>query len=364
MAYDIEQLLSLPKLMEVVEAVKSGLPNPLPSEFFSITEDMPGHMGRYFATKGQRRVARRVEYGAPALNREQKGFDSRDVKLLHSFEEMTLDPYVLVQLMSLDAYQNDMGAMETARQVREFTQLQHNLEIAAVAQVLANGAIYFNDDGNLLPSSSGAEFTIDFDVPAGNKNQLDWDGSGAIIGASWATATTNIPLDLREIDIAGTRLTGFPPWGVIYGRNVPEYFTQNNYVKDFFYRNMKMNPEYLNTGQVPDGLFNLRWFPGYTMFFEDETATFRSLVGDDTCIFFPKPDRNWWTFMRGTTPVPNSIDIQTSLQAAVAALTQAKGLFLYGRLLDNPCKIVLRGGNTFLPIVKNPDVLFIADVTP
>jgi hypothetical protein len=60
--------------------------------------------------------------------------------------------------------------------------------------------------------------------------------------------------------------------------------------------------------------------------------------------------------------VPTTVDIQTSAVAAMNSLKLVYGMFGYGIASHNPPGVTSYYGDTFLPVIKNPEVEFIADV--
>lgn len=76
---------------------------------------------------------------------------------------------------------------------------------------MLRGACGFTFSGdNWVPVLSGGNITLDWGIPAGNKTKLDMLGAGDILGASWATSSTNIPGDLDDISVGFQQLTGAP----------------------------------------------------------------------------------------------------------------------------------------------------------
>lgn len=359
MAKTLEQILGYVALTGTIKATKTGVPNPFPAAFMSTTKKTIGDSGRYTQVTGTRRTARQVMYGSPALKRELKDIASKDVKLIHTFEEQSIPPLVLQNLRNYDNYEiQRMGMEEVARQVAEFKQLFENLRISALSQALSKGAVYFDGSGNFLPTSSGAVVTVDFGVPANNLNQLN-----GIIAASWALTTTDIPLQLRTLKKTAAQLTGYPLKYAFYGENVPSYLTQNDYVLDYLARNPTANAEFINAGEVGQ-LFDLTWVPVYTSFFEDHNGSNQALFGADQVSFTPEVSPDWYEMMEGTYMVPSTLDIQTDAAASVASMKQVTGMFGYSAVTHNPPSICGYYGDTFLPIIKVPAAVFLADVTP
>ena len=361
MSKAIEQVLGYVNILGVIEAVKSGLPVPFPKEFLTLTEGTVGDYGTLTRTRGQRRVARQTAYGSPARRREQKGVESVPVKLLHSFEEINLNPQVLHQLRALDSYTNDQGKQEVARQVREFVQLYHNSRIMSVVQALVYGAIYYDANGNLLPTSSGASLTVDLGVSANHKNQLN-----GLIAATWATTSTNIPQHIRNIKKQSRIDTGWEIEHCYYGSNIVSYLQTNEYVKDWWTRNSGKNEELLTTSEIPDNFLGIKkWYPIYDAFFEDNDGTTQSsVVGGDVAVFCPAPSKEWYTMVEGTYMVPTTINLMADAAQYLASMKPARGMFGYSAISINPPTINMYHGDTWLPWFLNPDAVYIADVTP
>lgn len=323
------------------------------------TRNVIGDSGRYTRLTGERRVARATKYGAAAIRRELRNVATVDVKLMHSFQEQPIPPLVMQQLRNYDNYEvQQMGMQEVSRQVKEFTQQSVNLRIATTILTLANGRLGFDAGGNLLPDSSygSAIETVTFNMNANNQNQLN-----GIIGTSWNLATTDIPLDLRELKERAAQTTGYEIKYAIYGKNIPTYFEQNDHVLDYLSRSPTMREKYLDTAEIPDGLFGLTWIPGYVSFFEDNDGTNQALLDGDKIIFCPEISNEWWETLEGSYLVPTTINIVTDAAAAIGSMKQTFGMFGYGQVSHNPPTVITYYGDTFLPVIKNPDVVYQAD---
>ena len=294
-----------------------------------------------------------------------KGVSKQPVTLIHSFENFNHDPNLLAILKSTTGATQKRGAEIVGKKIQEFTQRFINLRRAAWFSALSLGAIYLDGDGNLLPSSSGAVVSIDFSVPSGNKAQLDWDGGGAIIGASWATAATDIIGDLRELKLASIALTGYKLKYALYGSNIPGYFAANTTLKEYLARNASGNASLLK-GEVPNGLMGLEWIDAQHAFFEDQDGTNQFYWGGNTIVFMPDPvDLGWWGLIEGSYNVPSDVGkLHADAMAALNALRETYGMFGYAKVGHDPVGITQYGGDTFLPVISVPNSVFIADVVP
>ena len=363
MAKTIQQVLGYVYLTSLVEEIKTGIPNMVPDEFYSTKDQCVADAVRHVRVAGTRQTARQSLYGAPPRRVAMKGLSEQDIKLLHFFEEL---PLPLREFLSLRDYDNynvqQLGMQEVTRQALQFKTRFDNGRIGAMTSVLANGKIWYDVDGNLLPSSSSAVLTIDFGIPANNLNQLN-----SIIGASWATASTNIVTDIIEIKDVALSTTGYSLEGgyALHGKLISQYFSLNTSMKEFLYRNPAYNQKFIDTGEIPDGVMGLRWRRMSGSFYNDSTDTKQTFFGDDTITFCPPVDRSWWTFMEGSYPVPTTYSqIMASVEAAAASFDFKYGMFSYAYPIPAPPTACLVYGDTMLPWLKVPEAVFIADVTP
>jgi hypothetical protein len=255
-----------------------------------------------------------------------------------------------------------LGRETIQRQLDVFGTRFRNLRMSCVYSALALGAIYFDGEGNLLPTSSGAKHTIDFSVPAGNKAQLDWDGNGAIIGASWGTAGTDILADIKAVKKAARTLTGIPITTAFYGENIPGYMANNNAIKNMIIGSPRLSEQFA-ANELPD-IGNLKWIPVEQAFFVDQAGATQRWFGADTVVFAPDPTPEWWEVIEGTYPVPRSIQLAADMAAALGNFQQVSGPFSFANIGVNPPSLQHFAGDTFLTVLKNPNAIFIADVTP
>ncbi len=356
----IESILGYVTLCGTIERIKSGIPKVLPEAFENVKKSTIGDVGQYMRVTGTRQTARLVKYGSPAVARDLKGVESIPVKLLHSNESVLFDPQVYQQLRALDAYTNNKGKEEIARQMREFTYYGQNLRNAATVSMLFQGKIWFDSGGNLLPTSSGAEFTVDYAIPANNLNQLN-----GIIAASWATHGTDIPGQLRTLKAQSLKDTGYELKYAFYGKNIPSYLAINDYIQPWWVRYPQQNAHYSATGEIPDGFYGIdKWIPAYKAFYEDNSNTNQTFVGDDACVFAPEIDASVYEMMEGTIMVPTSVQPMQNPTDPMGDCAQVTGMAAYGITTWDPVSIKVFRLDTFLPLWKVPSALYISDVTP
>ncbi len=366
MAKSIEQLLGAVYLTALVEKVKPGLPDFAPEEFAGQTEDIIGHTARHMRVAGTRQVSTQIAYDAPASRISLRGISAQDISLIHTHEEISL-PHEVFRLLHnyTDWNVQQLGMQELKRQAEQFRTRFDNHVIAARTSVLNTGKIFYSVAGNLLPSSSGADLTIDMGIPASNLNQCS-----SSLTASWATASTDIVGDLMRLKNLALQTTGYSIEGgwALHGINIPKYFGANTVLKEFLVRNQ--GPGYLNyadsflrRGEIPDGFMGFKWKNMSGAFYHDETDTKQTWWDGDQITFTPPVSKAWWANARGTHPIPKQWGISQSIEEAFNSWEYVHGLasYAYPTMPNQPPAAMLAYKDTWMPWIKVPAAVFIAD---
>jgi hypothetical protein len=105
---------------------------------------------------------------------------------------------------------DEVGKDFVRKQQRYLGQRLANARLMLTAGMM-RGSLYEHQTGDdtfyNFDSTSAVE-TINWRIPAGNQAQLNMLGAGSIIDADWATASTNIPNHLAQINAAFQNLAG------------------------------------------------------------------------------------------------------------------------------------------------------------
>ena len=361
MSFALEQLLGYIALGKPIEKVKNGIPDPLPE--FSAIKGTPAvaDKKRFMTYRGTRTTSRRVEYDAPHVRGAHTPVGEVDIVCVTSKELLPVPGSMLLKLRSLDKYQADMGKDWLAITTRNFVTKFDNLRKAQRWMMLANGTAYFDAEGNLLPTSSGALATgagsIDISVPATHKNQAD-----GIIDLPWSNSQANIPYHIEKLHQQQAFQTGFDIECALYGAKIPSFLSTNDYALDYLARNKKFNDAFVE-GTLPDGLFGVkRWIPTSKVFYEDYGGTNRQIFADDSLVLCPSPSDEWYEEVEGTTFVPTTFEATSDMQAALATAVLKEGMYGYGLPQHNPFGVTLFYGDVSLSFIKNADVIWQLDV--
>lgn len=365
MSKSLKQILGFAPLTEALRTVASGVPNPFPPEFFAVqpANRVIGDRATYIRISGERRTSKLAKYGSPSRRRTLRDIGDQNARMMHTFEDFQVDPAVLLQLRSFEQYQQDKGMDWLRYQIEEAARRHQNSRVISTASVLRYGAIYWNSDGDLLPSSSGAAETYSFQVPATHQNQINGN-----ISASWALHTTDLLGDIRNVKLYSLQETGMEIEAALYGKNVPKYVMQNDYAMSYLSRNTSMNEKLLSSGEIPDGFGGIkRWIPVWKSLYEsDDNGTVSIIWNDDMVTFMPnidQPDKmTWWSFFEGSFPVPKTIDVQKNPATAIDAFETVFGMFSYAAPTHNPPGLTVYHGDVWLPGLRNEKSIYQAVV--
>jgi len=367
----LNDVLGWVALTKAVNVIKDGIPNPFPSWLFSVKgEDrILGNSVKYNRTYGTRKAARVVRENAPPRHRELQQEELVEAKFVTFGEEMIFDPQILMTLRDYESYDNaDRAKRLVANNLQVLGTLFGNARIVAVATTLARGAIYVDSDGNLLPTSSGASLTFSQQIHANNIGTIvDGDGNnifGASGGGSWAVNSTNIPLQLRRLQKHASMQHGYKPTVALYGMKIAEYLSQNDYVLDYMARTPAFQSQGLKDMSIPNGLLGFEWIPVWDASYTKDDGTKVSLWPDDGVTFLPGQSDApaFWSLFEGSTQVPTNVNVHTDAMAALNSMKTVYGAYGYGLVNQRPAfNVSAMAGDRFLPAIKLPDVVYLAN---
>jgi hypothetical protein len=361
----LESIFGGKNLTDMVQGVKSDIPLSVPEAALQPTDLLSGRTATWPVIESNRAIAEIVAYGSPAKRVGLQGVKEASATMLHSFESQSYDPNKLINLISTDGQKQQMGREWLAMQTKEFKQRIVRLIQQTVQAMLLSGKIYFNEKGQLLPSDSGAITTVDAGIAAGHLNQLDILGSGSIISASWATASTDIVTQLLTIQEQMLQDGGWLVTECYYGKNIPKYIFANNTAKEWINNNETLSRQAFAANRVPEGFQGFNWHYAGNAYWIDAGGTVRKHVGDDEIVFMPTIDKTWYRMFHGSVAVPTGVlGPGQSLDQIVGSIMEAYGIFSYAAGSHNPVSIEQFVGATFLPVIVAKKAWAKADVTP
>lgn len=359
MAKPLEMIMGSIPMTTAAQTVTRGIPTKLPPAFYRVTRRVRGNQVAYQTRAGGRAAAKLVQYGAPSVLVGGSAPSEAAAVLIHSFEHERYPMQMLNNLRSGDPMLQQMAQDDIDAKTGDFMERYNTLRVAAIGSLLGNGRIWFDGNGEFLPTSAGAVTTLNAGIPANNLNQLN-----GIIAASWALAGTDIISHITNLKKVALQTTGMPLKHVFYGSNIPGYLAANTAIKSYLTAAPALAQALYTTGEIAPGFMGLEWHPVYESFTVSAGGTLSETYGGDYVGFTPEPSPAWYEFVEGSYLVPSSVEVQPTVQAAMANLREVTGKFSYGTVAHDPVGIVHYAGDTFVPIIKNPAAIYIADVTP
>jgi hypothetical protein len=210
------------------------------------------------------------------------------------------------QLDELDA----QGESYLTRQEAYLAQRFANLIEFQTAAMLRGTYTYDDSGDDLMHAFSGGELTIDFGIPTGNLDQLDMLGDGDILDADWATAATDIPLHLQNINAAMVQLTGLGLSHVVLTGTGWQYVINNTKVQTMGgSANVVFDSlERRGAGEFTAVLKAIPWVTFHVVdygleVFDGTSETFTKLIEDDHAAFLPAPSPRWVQYLEGSEVV-------------------------------------------------------------
>jgi len=360
--FSLQQFFSYVPLTEMVTRVMGGIPRVLPDAFFTLTRDVLGDRFRRTIFRGTRQLARVSKYGSPPRNRQRVGRGSEDRVMLHTIEQMQASHELLLLLRKWDDYLAQQMARDLiAQDALEFGRLTDNLRVAAITASLAFGKLWFDANGVLQLTSAGADLELDYQVPDTHRNQINL-GSGDIISDSWDDPTTDIPTQVLNLKTAARQINGYELKYAFFSKNVAGMLARNDSFQRYLSRNPGANQKYIDTGSIPDGLFDLTWVPVQDAFFDTQSDVVTEIFPANQVTFYPEITAQTYSLMQGGYPVPKNFAVSPDIEGIVSQLDYVYGPFRYAYMMPGVMQINMAQGDTFLPDHKIPDSIFLAGV--
>jgi hypothetical protein len=207
------------------------------------------------------------------------------------------------QVDELDAF----GESYLTRQEAYLAQRFANLIEVQTAAMIRNAYSFTTDGDDLLHGFSGGDVTVDFQQPAGNREQLDMLGEGNILDASWESASTDIPGQLARINAAMVQLTGLGLSHVVLTSVGWQHVLNNTKIQQL---GGSANVIYQSVERCAAGEFTaivkaLPWITFHVVdygleVFDGTSEVFTKLIDDDHAAFLPDPSPRWVQYLEGS----------------------------------------------------------------
>ena len=351
--------------LAAAEAIKRGLPWTLPDELMEPDAEKPvGMEVQYDSITGNRQLAQLVSHLDPSRRQQVPGVTRKFATALGSKEHFFIDSERLLALKSNLPVIAQRARRYIVNDMANFRSRQDNLKLSLVTSVFANQLkIFYDVNGNVLPTSSGAYNTVDFLMPAGNiLTKTSTIGNSSVVVGDWSASTTDIPNTMRTLRQQNLQANNYSLGTVLYGKSIPSYFAANTEMQTFMSRQPKLNEEFMETNEVPAGLLDYEWKPVADAYFVDAGGTVRQWFPDNKIVVFPAVSPDWYGYVEAGTLVPRTFgQIGQDPDQMIDQCFVANGNFSYCLFNSDPVSVKVITGWFGLPIPKVPGVVY--DIT-
>lgn len=220
------------------------------------------------------------------------------------------------------------GQSYIARQTTHLAE-KYNNTIELLTTGMFQDNLYFQLSGdNLLPvigapAAPALGFQIPFQIPAGNKNQLNMLGTGNIIQIGWQNSGAPLIKNCLQIQAATTQLSGYQPrhfwmnslgwYNVLLNSEVRNTAGSSNTPFASYDRVKEKAMDGMDQAEFAAELRGLPWAQWHiaddvlvtgsdidpTWSSAPSTATFIKVCPDNTCIITPEPSPDWCEMYHG-----------------------------------------------------------------
>lgn len=202
---------------------------------------------------------------------------------------------------------DDEGEVFITRQEAYLAQRFSNLVEFQTAAMLRGRYSFTSVGDELRHGFSSGDVTVDFQIPAGNLDQLDMLGGGNILDFDWNTPSGDIPSHLYMINQAMVQLTGMGLSHVVLSSTVWQMLIDNEVIQaaggasQTVFETLRRN----GGGEFTAVLRAIPWVTfhvvdyGLTVW-NGSTQTYTRLIEDDRAVFLPEPSARWAQYIEGS----------------------------------------------------------------
>lgn len=261
---------------------------------------------------------------------------------------------------------DNVGKDFVMKQQRFLGQRQANARLLLLAGMM-QGKLYEHQTGDDVFynfDATSAQQTIDWRIPAGNKDQLNMLATGNIIDVDWSNAAANIPLHLSKINAAFQALSGTQLKTIVMNSTTWQYIINNTAVArqagtsatpfESFRREVGKGT---NGRPLCNQMATLKCCPFYDIVITDAvidvpttgsghaTATTVKIIPDGYVWFGPEPSKEIMEMCLGSEPVNEGYGKATSVQF---------GSYAWTKEIDDPACMCMYSLDNAIPALYVP----------
>lgn len=363
-------LFATPNVTRVVRTIAS--PQDFVQRFLRLApdnavnvENRSGHDASWDIFNNTRELARARAPGSGPSTRKRQPAGHVFARIMRTHDKINMNDEEVFRTRNLGTNMVDVtGQAYVARQEKYLGQTFRNAREFMCSRMLRGSFMVKQDGDDWILCDSGGVFTVDYQVPAGNKAQLDILGEGSIIDASWATLSTDIPKQIMGINRA---------FGIKHGMPLRYALTNTKTFQAYVMNNTKMQAQagtantswqewrrsdYFNREGEQDTGFVVvhKAIPWLTWLLYDGVldvdGTTTAIIPDDYVHFLPAPGE-WVGGFNGSELVREN---------KLAAPQEVFGMHAWVEPTTQPSGQELIGVDNFLPVPYVPTAVTYAKV--
>lgn len=339
-AVTLEQLLMAPVVTRVISTIK--VPGERIQQWAGMQPGGPnvfragGHHTGWDVFDHTRKLAtgRPPGTGPATVPKQRVGHVSATIYRFH--EKIPLLQEHIFRIRPLGAQWGTIdanGQSYVTRQQAYLAQRFRNMREFMVSRMFRGSFQLLQSGDDWIPVDSGGHFTVDYQIPAGNKGQLDMLGTGNIIDVSWADPSANIIGHCLKINAAFEQLHGYPLRHIWCNSNVLQHMLRNTSLinaggtANVVFSAWGTSP-YVGPDNIPDSGHEVvfRGLPWLTVHVYDAgldvNNTFTKFFSDTQAVFLPDPSPDLWEMHEGSEVVAENYNDPGSERYGLAAWSQ------------------------------------------
>lgn len=244
---------------------------------------------------------------------------------------------------------DQLGETYIMDQEKVFKQRFVNLREFQVSAMLRGSYTYTQSGDQLIHTYSGGGITVDYQIPSGNKTQLNMLAGGDIIGTAWDNEAAPIVRDLFAVNAAFNQLVGLGLTDIWCTSVVWGFVITNTEVQAL--AGSVQSPVLSFDRDEEKQAFTARLVaaPWVNWHITDETlsvnGTTTKVIADTAAVFTTPIDSGICQFYECPEPVMDPV---------TQAMRNVWGEYYYHKLVDDPVSYEFHGRFNGLPILKVP----------
>lgn len=351
--------LSGPVMTELAasQAIAPGLPKPFPAKLYDFSPAINvGVNVQWDSMIGQRAPAQAVDYLSPARQIQTQARQRVQAVALGTREKMVFDTEFILAIQSnVPLWQNRSRDLMRQR-MQDFRFRADNFMCSLVHSAISQGQISLDRNGNILPTTAGATVVVNYSSTYGTTGALTktsaWPNQTTLVG-DWSSPSTDIPASARAMQQSFAFTSNYQPVHAIYGKSIPSFMYNNTALQTYMSRSQMVGTQFLETNEVPAGMLDMQWHPGYKAYYVDANGVVQPWVADNQIIIIPEIDPWWYENLLCSMPCPQGILQPTGdIEAALAMCPPVRGYSSYTSMSWDPILINAIAQVYSLPIQK------------